>query len=503
MNKTVFRSNSLTSEKIAVIPSGAEFSILQEHKDNIFTWYNVTYQEKTGWITNTSTNIVTNSTTDNTTTTTDATDLLFKNVKSKITLKERQSILQKLGWGLSKDKKSFVSHTDKVQLHPFIPKVFPTDLNMDGKEDLFILYGNTFTSGTTGSNLILFIKNNAGEYQKNLDTPGLLPEALSTVNNNYPDLVVPKPGLEYSVWRWNNNSYTAYKQINVIEFKKLKYTSIFSLSNTYQNTSQNTDINPVEDLVADSTASFYDEVSTKKTGTASVNKVIYQEKSAQSEPLAVLEKHTSFDILLHEKEKNLLWYKIQHKGTTGWIMDGNIDVKNGTAENHSTPIETNTSKIDEALVMKIKKILNNVYPQFKNRMKDIRLLKGEIDGDASTDDILIPWRIDTYNEGYTGPQGNGVFSESFGLYLATHKKGSGSWNINPAILNLKNEKGEAQIAGVSEGQAKIKNGKLYVEQLEMANSDAHCCPSIKKTYIYVFRKNSFVLDDYLNEKVKY
>src|SRR5690348_13168604 len=108
--------------------------------------------------------------------------LLFKNVKSKSTAAERKDIFLQSGLKVSKDKKQFVANIDQKLEYPFDAMVFPTDLNNDGVEELCILYGNTFTSGSTGTDVLLFIRDASGKYRKNLGGPGALPIVLPTGN---------------------------------------------------------------------------------------------------------------------------------------------------------------------------------------------------------------------------------------------------------------------------------------------------------------------------------
>lgn len=55
--------------------------------------------------------------------------------------------------------------------------VMPTDLNKDGKEDIFINFGNSFTFGNTGSSISLFIPNGGGMYTEQMGFPGMSPDA--------------------------------------------------------------------------------------------------------------------------------------------------------------------------------------------------------------------------------------------------------------------------------------------------------------------------------------
>jgi hypothetical protein len=55
---------------------------------------------------------------------------------------------------------------DKESLEfPFNAIVKVTDMNKDGMEEIFVQFGNAYTSGDAGSSVVLFIKNKKGDYQ--------------------------------------------------------------------------------------------------------------------------------------------------------------------------------------------------------------------------------------------------------------------------------------------------------------------------------------------------
>lgn len=161
--------------------------------------------------------------------------LLFKNVKSKLTASEKNKIFDSLKLKVSKDGKQFIVD-DEAADYPFDALVYPTDLNKDAKEEVFIVYGNSYTSGITGSSVIVFIADKNGVYKTNLNFPGVLPDALATINSGYPDLLIGGPGMEFPVWRWNGKAYDYFKEVKDADYDKLKKTSIEDLSKTYAGT---------------------------------------------------------------------------------------------------------------------------------------------------------------------------------------------------------------------------------------------------------------------------
>jgi hypothetical protein len=161
--------------------------------------------------------------------------LLFRNTKSNLTVAEKNKLFIDIGFRLSNDRKQFVIEGDDNKEFPFTATVMPVDLNKDGNEEVFVLFGNSFTSGQTGSSIIVFIKNADGKYTKHLNFPGTSPDVLSTVNKGYPDLLIGGPGFEYPVWKWNGSDFILARKVSDKEYEKLKKTSLEELSKAYVN----------------------------------------------------------------------------------------------------------------------------------------------------------------------------------------------------------------------------------------------------------------------------
>ncbi|KAA2239917.1 hypothetical protein F0L74_27410 [Chitinophaga agrisoli] len=159
--------------------------------------------------------------------------LLFKNVKTSLTDAEKAQIATKLGFVLSGNKDQPFAQDKDSKEYPFNAMVYPADMNKDGKEEIFVVFGNTFTSGNTGSSVVLFIRNGAGTYTEHLGFPGMAPDVLATVSKGYPDLLIGGPGFEYPVWRWDGKTYNSFKSVKDSEYEKLKKMNIEELSKTY------------------------------------------------------------------------------------------------------------------------------------------------------------------------------------------------------------------------------------------------------------------------------
>lgn len=73
--------------------------------------------------------------------------------------------------------------------------------------EVFVLGGNTCTSGMDGSTITLWIKDVAGSYVMNLGFPGGGWTVLATSNLGFPDLSVGGAGFCEAVWRWDGTMY--------------------------------------------------------------------------------------------------------------------------------------------------------------------------------------------------------------------------------------------------------------------------------------------------------
>jgi alpha-tubulin suppressor-like RCC1 family protein len=155
--------------------------------------------------------------------------LLFKQNKSKLSILDKNKAATLIGFKLSKDKKQFIMDAQSAD-YPFDVFVYPTDINKDGIEELFVLYGNTFTSGNTESNIMLLQKDSYGDWHKYLDFQGTIPWALPTGNLSYPDLVIGGPGFQFPVYRWNGKDYVMARKISDAELTRSKAVSVEILS---------------------------------------------------------------------------------------------------------------------------------------------------------------------------------------------------------------------------------------------------------------------------------
>jgi hypothetical protein len=159
---------------------------------------------------------------------------LFRNVKTTLSAAEKNQVATALGFILSGNKDEPFAQDKDSREYPFGAMVYPVDLNKDGREEVFVSFGNSFTSGMTGSSIVLFIKPASGAYAANLGFPGTVPDVLSTASMGYPDLLIGGPGFEFPVWRWNGKEYVFSKKVKDAAYDKLKKESLEELSKNYQ-----------------------------------------------------------------------------------------------------------------------------------------------------------------------------------------------------------------------------------------------------------------------------
>jgi hypothetical protein len=154
--------------------------------------------------------------------------LMFKNVKTKTLDAEKNFLFQKTGLHLAADKKGFMLEEFPVEV-----SVYPTDMNGDGKEEIFIVMYSPAMYGNVGTDFLLFIKNSAGAFVKQTDIGGGIPTILTAKSGGYNDILVGLPGMEFPVYKWNGTKYIRYKTIKDAAMKTVKTKDIKAFSEMY------------------------------------------------------------------------------------------------------------------------------------------------------------------------------------------------------------------------------------------------------------------------------
>ena len=116
---------------------------------------------------------------------------------------DQRAIFDLLGYTVSADGTAL----EAVDCGTVYTQVEETDLNGDGIVEVFVLGGNSCTSGFTGSSLLLFVKDAEGRYASHLGFPAGGWTRLETGNAGFPDLAIGGPGFCEGVWRWDGATY--------------------------------------------------------------------------------------------------------------------------------------------------------------------------------------------------------------------------------------------------------------------------------------------------------
>ncbi|POY37037.1 hypothetical protein C3K47_08240 [Solitalea longa] len=155
--------------------------------------------------------------------------VLFNNVKTKLSIGEKNQVFELCKLTLSSDEKGFL-----IDTYPVSVAVYPADLNKDSKEEVFVILSSGALYGNTGQSFNLFIKSSLAGYKADPNLSGGIPILLSSTYKGFPDIVIGGPGFKFPVYRWNGNQYNLLKTISDAELQKLETTEVETVSKTYQ-----------------------------------------------------------------------------------------------------------------------------------------------------------------------------------------------------------------------------------------------------------------------------
>jgi hypothetical protein len=125
---------------------------------------------------------------------TPAAALLFKNIKTKLSNNDKNA-LQKL---LDMKKTDNDNH------------IYPTDLNNDGVEEIFVQYCDYIMYGNAGCATLLYMKDEHGYYvQQEPNCPYF--SARAFISKGFPDLICGGPGFKFAVYRFDGKKYRYLK----------------------------------------------------------------------------------------------------------------------------------------------------------------------------------------------------------------------------------------------------------------------------------------------------
>lgn len=131
--------------------------------------------------------------------------LLFPADSTTIAEDDQRAIFDLLGYGVSADGSGLEDRA--MGCGSIYARAEEEDLNGDGIPEVFVLGGNTCTSGMDGSSLMLFIKNPEGAWVMNLGFPAGGWTRLEATNLGYFDLAIGGAGFCEAVYRWDGSLY--------------------------------------------------------------------------------------------------------------------------------------------------------------------------------------------------------------------------------------------------------------------------------------------------------
>lgn len=164
---------------------------------------------------------------------TEGASLLFGTGKSKLTNEEKNWFFKQTGFTLSKDKKKFMADEFEVAVTPYV-----TDMNKDGKEEVFMVMQSGALYGNVGQSFQLYNRGSTGKYELQPDLSGGIPMIMETKNLGYPDIAIGGPGMEFPSYRWNGKQYKYFKVIKDADLQsnKVKYSGVEDISKLYTDT---------------------------------------------------------------------------------------------------------------------------------------------------------------------------------------------------------------------------------------------------------------------------
>ena len=164
---------------------------------------------------------------------TEGATLLFKDTKSKLTIEEKNWLFKHINFTVSKDKKQFMSGEYEVAVQTYV-----TDINKDGKEEVFIVMHSGALFGNTGENFAMYMKNSKGLFEYRDELGGGIAMILASKSLGYPDMAIGGPGFKFPAYRWDGKKYKYFKDIKDadLQSKKVKVMDLAECSKQYADT---------------------------------------------------------------------------------------------------------------------------------------------------------------------------------------------------------------------------------------------------------------------------
>lgn len=158
---------------------------------------------------------------------------LFENFNGPLSNQDKNIISELSGLLYDKDSNTFFRTThDSQDGVPFEVLAYPMDLTNDGILEVGIVYRPLKGIGQTGIGSLLFVKNQRGIFQMDIDVSGEL-HFNNFGGRIFPDILVINDQYELPIYRWNGNLYQPYKLTVRGKLKKFNLTSMIEASKRF------------------------------------------------------------------------------------------------------------------------------------------------------------------------------------------------------------------------------------------------------------------------------
>ena len=158
---------------------------------------------------------------------------IFVNFNGNLSNSEKNTISELSGFNYDANSKTFsrITYQDEAN-ERFNLVAYPMDLTRDGHIEIGIVYKPLPGSGKKGAASLLFVKNQRGFYQMDIDVAGEL-HFHNMGGTVFPDVLVKNDQYELPIYRWNGNAYLPHKLATRGKLKKYNLTSLVQASNRY------------------------------------------------------------------------------------------------------------------------------------------------------------------------------------------------------------------------------------------------------------------------------
>ena len=132
--------------------------------------------------------------------------LLFRDVGAALPERDQEAIYREMDLTPGPDGRSLVV-ADAPEAGPVTLSATIVDLDGDGSPEVFLVGGNTYVSGATGSSVWLFVRSAAGRWTPQLGVPAAAYTLLPEKSAGLPDVQLSGMGFCDGVWRWDGTAY--------------------------------------------------------------------------------------------------------------------------------------------------------------------------------------------------------------------------------------------------------------------------------------------------------